>query len=223
MAPYLSERAPEETYASLDHAFGEGLIVSANGQARFAHDKIQEAAYSLIPERDRPAFHYRIGRLLLGKLRSDRGHDLFDVVDHLNSAGDLMKDPEERMESARLNLQAAARAEESAAALRRRPGLLDPAARFLLRRRGALATDGRTLTDRGREEARSLVRAHRLWESYLSQNFDLPPDHLHDPAHRIEHYLDAEMQRRLAQELGQPAIDPHGRTIPSLSEPPPRE
>ncbi|KYF88955.1 protein kinase, partial [Sorangium cellulosum] len=111
----VSESAPEETYASLDHALGEGLIVSADGQARFAHDKIQEAAYSLIPERDRPAFHYRIGRLLLGKLRSDRGHDLFDVVDHLNSAGDLMKDPEERMESARLNLQAAARAEESAA------------------------------------------------------------------------------------------------------------
>ncbi|WP_437598544.1 HWE histidine kinase domain-containing protein [Sorangium sp. So ce590] len=51
----VSERAPEETYASLDHALGEGLIVSANEQFRFAHDKIQEAAYSLIPERDRPA------------------------------------------------------------------------------------------------------------------------------------------------------------------------
>ncbi|WP_437966506.1 AAA family ATPase [Sorangium sp. So ce260] len=111
----VSQRAPEETYASLDHALGEGLIVSANEQYRFAHDKIQEAAYSLIPARDRPAFHHRIGRLLLGKLRSDRGHDLFDTVNHLNSAGDLIVSPEERMESARLNLQAAGRAEESAA------------------------------------------------------------------------------------------------------------
>ncbi len=111
----VSERAPEETYASLDHALGEGLIVSVNEQFRFAHDKIQEAAYALIPERDRPAFHYRIGRLLLGKLRSGTGHDLFDVVNHLNSAGELIHAPEERVESARLNLKAAGRAEESAA------------------------------------------------------------------------------------------------------------
>ncbi|WP_438005899.1 AAA family ATPase [Sorangium sp. So ce321] len=111
----VSERPPDETYGSLDHALGEGLIVSANEQYRFAHDKIQEAAYSLIPGRDRPAFHYRIGRLLLDKLRSDRGQHLFDIVNHLNSAGDLIQAPEERMESARLNLQAAGRAEESAA------------------------------------------------------------------------------------------------------------
>ncbi|HTN83873.1 MAG TPA: AAA family ATPase [Sorangium sp.] len=111
----VSEHAPDETYASLDHALVEGLIVRASAQYRFAHDKIQEAAYSLIPERDRPAFHYRIGRLLLGKLRSDRGHHLFDTVNHLNSAGDLIKAPPERMESARLNLEAAARAEKSAA------------------------------------------------------------------------------------------------------------
>ncbi|XXX75433.1 AAA family ATPase [Sorangium sp. So ce134] len=111
----VCERALEETYASLDHALAEGLIVSANERYRFAHDKIQEAAYSLIPARDRPAFHYRIGRLLLGRLRSGKGHDLFEVVNHLNSAGDLIKAPEERMESARLNLQAAGRAEESAA------------------------------------------------------------------------------------------------------------
>ncbi|WP_234023033.1 AAA family ATPase [Sorangium cellulosum] len=111
----VSERPPDETYGCLDGALGEGLIVSAGEQYRFAHDKIQEAAYSLIPERDRPAFHYRIGELLLGKLRSDRGHNLFDVVNHLNSAGALIQDPQERMESARLNLLASGRAEESTA------------------------------------------------------------------------------------------------------------
>ncbi|WP_437588534.1 AAA family ATPase [Sorangium sp. So ce1000] len=111
----VSERPPDETYASLDHALAEGLIAAADEQYRFAHDKIQEAAYSLIPEGDRPAFHYRIGKLLLGKLRSDKGHDLFDIVNHLNSAGALIHAPEERMESARLNLKAAGRAQESAA------------------------------------------------------------------------------------------------------------
>ncbi|MDI1442592.1 AAA family ATPase [Polyangium sp. 6x1] len=111
----VCERPPEETYGSLDRALGEGLIVSADEQYRFAHDKIQEAAYSLIPVRDRPAFHYRIAKLLLGKLDPGAGRNLFDIVNHLNSAGDLIRTPQERMQSARLNLEAAGRAEDSAA------------------------------------------------------------------------------------------------------------
>ena len=56
----VSECSLDETYGSLDNALGEG-IVSAGEQYRFAHDKIQEAAYSMIPAGDRPAFHFRIG------------------------------------------------------------------------------------------------------------------------------------------------------------------
>ncbi|WAS95277.1 AAA family ATPase [Nannocystis punicea] len=111
----VSEHPPEETYGSLDRALGEGLIVRADGQYRFAHDKIQEAAYSLIPAADRPAFHYRIAKLLLGRLDPGAGRNLFDIVNHLNSAGDLIQAAQERMQSARLNLEAARRAEESAA------------------------------------------------------------------------------------------------------------
>ncbi|XXT25310.1 AAA family ATPase [Sorangium sp. So ce429] len=111
----VSAEAPDATYGSLARAIDDGLIVSAGEGYRFAHDKIQEAAYSLIPARDRPGFHYRIGRLLLGKLGLDEGPSVFDIVNHLNSAGDLIKAPEERLTSARLNLRAAARAEESSA------------------------------------------------------------------------------------------------------------
>lgn len=111
----VSGCSPDETYGSLDRALSEGLLLSADEQYRFAHDKIQEAAYSLIPAGDRPAFHYRIGKLLLGKLDPDKGHNLFDIVSHLNSAGDLIHAPHERMELARQNLKAAGRAEESAA------------------------------------------------------------------------------------------------------------
>ena len=111
----VSERPPEETYGSLDGALGEGLIVSADERYRFAHDKIQEAAYAQIPVKDRPAFHNRIAKLLLGKLDPAEGRNLFDIVNHLNSAGDLIRAPQERMQSARLNLEAAGRAEESAA------------------------------------------------------------------------------------------------------------
>ncbi len=111
----VSEHSLDETYSSLDSALGEGLIVSIGEQYRFAHDKIQEAAYSLIPVGDRPAFHYRIGMLLLRKLDSGEGHNLFDVVNHLNSAGDLITAPRERVGLARQNLEAAGRAEDSAA------------------------------------------------------------------------------------------------------------
>ncbi|MDP7014425.1 MAG: iron dependent repressor, metal binding and dimerization domain protein, partial [Pirellulaceae bacterium] len=59
----------------------------------------------------------------------------------------------------------------------------------------------------------------RLWESYMAKHFDLPPDHLHDAAERVEHFLDPSMRSQLAEEVPS-ATDPHGRAIPA--EPPPR-
>jgi ABC-type Mn2+/Zn2+ transport system permease subunit len=70
------------------------------------------------------------------------------------------------------------------------------------------------LTDAGRAAARSLIRAHRLWETYLDTHFDLPRDHLHDAAERMEHFLGAELQEELAAELADRAVDPHGKEIP---------
>ncbi|MEW4569140.1 metal ABC transporter permease [Tautonia sp. JC769] len=85
-------------------------------------------------------------------------------------------------------------------------------------RRGGLVSDSAsgppTLTDLGRAEARELVRAHRLWESYLSTHFDLPPDHLHDPAERLEHFIGPGLRAELDADLQAPAADPHGRSIP---------
>ena len=62
--------------------------------------------------------------------------------------------------------------------------------------------------------ARNLVRAHRLWESYLETHFDLPRDHLHDAAERMEHFLDPQLQAELDAELAGRAVDPHGKAIP---------
>lgn len=70
------------------------------------------------------------------------------------------------------------------------------------------------LTDGGRHEAQQLIRAHRLWESYLGENFDLPVDHLHEAAHRMEHYIGPQLQEELAAELVDTTHDPHGREIP---------
>lgn len=86
-----------------------------------------------------------------------------------------------------------------------------------LRRSGAIieSADGLVqLTDAGRIAAQSLVRSHRLWEAYLGEHFDLPLDHLHEPAERLEHYIGPKLQERLASELARPGVDPHGKEIP---------
>ena len=71
-----------------------------------------------------------------------------------------------------------------------------------------------SLTETGREAAQQLIRAHRLWESYMARHFDIPGDHLHEAAHRVEHFLDHELRDQLANELESPLTDPHGRDIP---------
>jgi len=70
------------------------------------------------------------------------------------------------------------------------------------------------LTDKGRDAARQLVRSHRLWEAYLVEHWGMPLDHVHEPAHRVEHYLDEEMRQEIEAKLDSSAQDPHGREIP---------
>lgn len=85
-----------------------------------------------------------------------------------------------------------------------------------LRREGnvTVQTAGIRLSQAGRNIARSLVRSHRLWESYLARHFLLPADHLHGSAERVEHFIDPTIEKDLADELKAPSQDPHGRTIP---------
>lgn len=82
--------------------------------------------------------------------------------------------------------------------------------------RGAVreSPQGLELTPHGREAARALVRAHRLWESYLVEQLGFAPDHVHEPAERMEHYLGDGLQAAIAADLGHAASDPHGREIP---------
>ncbi len=70
------------------------------------------------------------------------------------------------------------------------------------------------LTEKGHALAHSLVRSHRLWESFLDHHFQLPPDHLHEPAERLEHFIGPGLQEELSSDLQRPRFDPHGRQIP---------
>ena len=95
-------------------------------------------------------------------------------------------------------------------------GLLARWGLFTLLRRGQIEKSdlGLQLTDAGRQRARGLVRSHRLWEAYLVEHLGLPHDHVHAPAERMEHFIDQHLQSEIADELAEPATDPHGREIP---------
>jgi manganese/iron transport system permease protein/iron/zinc/copper transport system permease protein len=81
----------------------------------------------------------------------------------------------------------------------------------------SVAGDGYRLTESGEKEARQVLRAHRLWETYL-QSIGTPREALHPTAHRMEHMRAAGTVDYLDEKLGHPARDPHGRKIPPPEE-----
>ncbi|MGY8768573.1 MAG: metal ABC transporter permease [Pirellulales bacterium] len=69
------------------------------------------------------------------------------------------------------------------------------------------------LTEAGTREARRLMRAHRIWETYL-QRLGTPESELHEKAHLLEHVHDEQTVDYLDDRLGHPLKDPHGKEIP---------
>lgn len=80
------------------------------------HDRVQQAAYSLISPDELAPLHYQIGQELKASLPiAELGRRLFDVTNHLNQSQSLISSDKERTELARLNLKTGIRAKESAA------------------------------------------------------------------------------------------------------------
>jgi DtxR family Mn-dependent transcriptional regulator len=66
----------------------------------------------------------------------------------------------------------------------------------------------------GRELAVHVVRAHRLWESYLAEQTGVAESQWHGLAERQEHLLSHQQAQSLSAQLGHPTHDPHGDSIP---------
>jgi PAS domain S-box-containing protein len=92
------------------------LVERLEDSYKLVHDRVQEAAYSLIPERLRPEAHLRVGRLLAAHTPAEKREEaIFDIVNQLNRGTALIASQDEREQLAEFNLLAGRRAKASAA------------------------------------------------------------------------------------------------------------
>ncbi len=131
---HLSKLPADKTKEVLRQAVRDGLIstqsdnyklINTNDkninakfylEYRFSHDRIQQAAYSLIGEEERKYIHLNIGRSMLNT-RSDQEQDekIFSIVNHLNEATNLITDSDEKIEVSELNYWAGKKAKDASA------------------------------------------------------------------------------------------------------------
>ncbi|WP_437282919.1 AAA family ATPase [Sorangium sp. So ce375] len=132
----IGERPAHETVAALWKILQEGLIAPVDTDYRlahatdddaqtgvdwrvhyrFLHDRVQQAAYSLISEDRKREIHIRIGRLMLASCEgAARDKALFDIVNHFNIAAPIVTSPAEQATAAELNLAAGRRAKAATA------------------------------------------------------------------------------------------------------------
>jgi predicted ATPase len=115
-----------ETLATLELSIVQGLVLPVGddpgtlgkmaARFRFLHDRVQQAAYSLVSVAERPGLHVRIGSLLLNTLSKNEFEERkFEVIDHLNAGASQIADPQQRTRLAELNLEAATKAKLSSA------------------------------------------------------------------------------------------------------------
>jgi predicted ATPase/class 3 adenylate cyclase len=93
----------EELERSLVLAQEEGFLISDEDTYYFAHDRIQQAVYALIPSEEQKAIHYHIGQQLFKTYQGEE-EKIFDLLDQLNYGIDLVNDKAQRIQYAELNL-----------------------------------------------------------------------------------------------------------------------
>jgi PAS domain S-box-containing protein len=116
MLSTVLEAPEEQVHGDLWPAVRQELVEHLEDSYKFMHDRVQEAAYSLVPEALRAEAHLRIGRLLAAQTPTEKREEaVFDIVGHLNRGAALITQREERNQLAELNLIAGKRAKGSTA------------------------------------------------------------------------------------------------------------
>jgi PAS domain S-box-containing protein len=106
----------EEMHVQLWEAVRAGLVFRSEDSYKFLHDRVREAAYSLIPPELRAETHLRIGTMLAALTPPEKREEgIFEIVNQLNRGSHLMTSAEERERVAELNFIAGRRAKTSTA------------------------------------------------------------------------------------------------------------
>lgn len=104
-----------ELKENFKEALNNNMIVYSGEKYKFPHDRVQEAAYSLLSSSDQQLMHLKIGRLLNGKMKlEERQFKIFDIADQFNKAINLLT-PEELNYVMELNRIASIKARKSTA------------------------------------------------------------------------------------------------------------
>jgi predicted ATPase len=119
----VSETPISATHSRLREAVRDGLLLSTGAvdderstAYRFLHDRVQQAAYALIPDARKQELHLTVGRLLLRGLDATaREEKLFDIVNHLSLGSALIASTAERFTVAQLACSAGKKAKTAAA------------------------------------------------------------------------------------------------------------
>ena len=116
MLRIVYQDSEEEMHGQLWEAVRAGLIFRSEDSYKFLHDRVQEAAYSLIPEESRAEAHLRIGMLLAAQTPPEKLEEtIFEIVNQLNRGSHLITSTEELERVAELNFIAGRRAKTSTA------------------------------------------------------------------------------------------------------------
>src|ERR1700716_272506 len=103
-------------HEALWEAVRAGLVVRQGSAYKFLHDRIQQAAYMLVPEDRRAEVHLRVGRVLLANMtQDDLAEHLFDVANQFNRGATLLVDRDEKARVATIELRAGRKAKASMA------------------------------------------------------------------------------------------------------------
>ena len=112
----VQENTEEAIHTALWEAVQAGLVFREEGAYKFLHDRIQQAAYSLILDEDRDNIHLRIGRAMLASMSADvLAEHLFDVANQLNRGAGRLIDRDEKVQVATIDLRAGRKAKASSA------------------------------------------------------------------------------------------------------------
>ncbi len=112
----IQDVAEKEAQERLQAAVTTGLLLQQGETLTFLHDRVQEAAYALVADKDRSAVHLQIGRRLLAHTTpQDLNEHLFDIVNQLNQGVALISDPDEKAQLAEFNAAAGRKARTSIA------------------------------------------------------------------------------------------------------------